>query len=242
MNGFNGHGDLAGTFHPDLGKFLVRHERPGALVAFQDMGSTPYHAPDINFLDFFGLVDKTVAHARHDYGPPRLRRRRRRATSKPKFDAADARLLLRARPEWAILTIYTPRGRGGRSSPRSSTRTRRARSSATRTATTTFQFGSGTTRASASGYVPVRTWPRSAVVLPRALAAERPLGPDAARGRPRRAARRHRRREGDASRAGLELLGSELTHDRRSSATRRSSRPGGSCRGRCRRTSTSSCT
>src|SRR5262249_21572458 len=68
VNGFNGHGDLAGTFHPDLGKFLVRHERPGGLVAFQDMGSTPYHAPDLDFLDFVGLVDRTVARARHDMG------------------------------------------------------------------------------------------------------------------------------------------------------------------------------
>src|SRR4030095_6938661 len=30
QNGFDGHGDLTGTFHPDLGKFIVRHERPGA--------------------------------------------------------------------------------------------------------------------------------------------------------------------------------------------------------------------
>ncbi|MCA9517443.1 MAG: DUF2029 domain-containing protein, partial [Myxococcales bacterium] len=41
MGGFNGRGDLSGNFHPDMGKFLVRHERPGGLCAFQDMGSTP---------------------------------------------------------------------------------------------------------------------------------------------------------------------------------------------------------
>ena len=48
LGGFNGHADLAGTYHPDLGKFITRHERPGGLVAFQDMGSTPYdHGRDL---------------------------------------------------------------------------------------------------------------------------------------------------------------------------------------------------
>ncbi|MBW2390746.1 MAG: hypothetical protein JRG89_20275 [Deltaproteobacteria bacterium] len=68
MNGFNGRGGLSGAYHPDMGKFIVRHERPGALVAFQDMGSTPYHAQDIGFLDFIGLTDRHIAMARHRYG------------------------------------------------------------------------------------------------------------------------------------------------------------------------------
>ena len=110
MNGFNGHGDLTGTYHPDLGKFLVRHERPGALVAFQDVGSTPYHAPDINFLDFIGLVDFTVARARNSYGlhafigsdPD---------GNKPKFNAEMREYYFKRNPEWAILTIYTPDSR-----------------------------------------------------------------------------------------------------------------------------------
>jgi hypothetical protein len=109
LHGFDGHGDLAGTFHPDLGKFLVRHERPGALVAFQDMGSTPYHAPDINFLDFFGLVDKTVAHARHDYGLHAFVGEDAE-NMQPRYDRDMREYFFRRNPEWAILTIYTPQG------------------------------------------------------------------------------------------------------------------------------------
>jgi hypothetical protein len=108
MNGFNGHGDLAGTYHPDMGKFLVRHERPGALVAFQDMGSTPYHAPDINFLDFFGLVDKTVAHARHDFGLHTFVEGTD-PLAKTRFNSAMRDYFFERDPEWAILTIYTPK-------------------------------------------------------------------------------------------------------------------------------------
>lgn len=106
--GFNGHGDLAGTYHPDLGKFLVRHERPGGLVAFQDMGSTPYYAPDLNFLDFFGLVDSTVAHARHDHGLHTFITGDAKAQAA--YDAEMRDYFFERSPEWAILTIYTPRG------------------------------------------------------------------------------------------------------------------------------------
>ena len=109
QHGFDGHGDLAGTYHPDLGKFLVRHERPGALVAFQDMGSTPYHAPDINFLDFIGLVDKTVAHARHDYGLHAFVGADV-DNNQGKYDKEMLEYFYRRDPEWAILTVYTPHG------------------------------------------------------------------------------------------------------------------------------------
>jgi arabinofuranosyltransferase len=109
QHGFDGHGDLAGTYHPDLGKFLVRHERPGALVAFQDMGSTPYHAPDIDFLDFIGLVDKTVAHARHDYGLHAFVGADV-DNNQGKYDAEMREYFYKRNPEWTILTIYTPRG------------------------------------------------------------------------------------------------------------------------------------
>jgi hypothetical protein len=73
------------------------------------MGSTPYHAPDINFLDFIGLVDKTVAHARRDYGlhaflggnPPDVQ---------AKYDARMRGYFFERNPEWVILTIYPPSG------------------------------------------------------------------------------------------------------------------------------------
>ena len=109
LNGFNGHADLAGTFHPDLGKFLVRHERPGALVAFQDMGSTPYHAPDINFLDFIGLVDGTVARARHSHGLHAFIGGDG-GSEQLKYDADMREYFYKRSPEWTILTVYTPKG------------------------------------------------------------------------------------------------------------------------------------
>ncbi len=109
FHGFDGHGDLAGTYHPDLGKFVVRHERPGALVAFQDMGSTPYHAPDIDWLDFIGLVDGTVAHARHDHGlHPFIGVDEN--NEQAKYDAEMREYYWKRNPEWAVLTIYTPKG------------------------------------------------------------------------------------------------------------------------------------
>lgn len=107
LHGFDGHGDLSGMYHPDLGKFITRHERPGGLVAFQDMGSTPYHAPDINFLDFIGLTEGPVARARHAYGlhafvPSDV-------AAKRKYDADMRDYFWKRNPEWAILTVYPPR-------------------------------------------------------------------------------------------------------------------------------------
>ncbi|MGZ3448668.1 MAG: hypothetical protein ACXVEF_03665 [Polyangiales bacterium] len=107
LHGFDGHGDLAGTFHPDLGKFIVRHERPGGLVAFQDMGSTPYHAPDVDFLDFIGLTEGRVAHARHDYGLHAFVPTEGKA--KKAYDAEMRDYFFQRSPEWTILTVYVPR-------------------------------------------------------------------------------------------------------------------------------------
>lgn len=107
MGGFNGRGDLAGTYHPDMGKFVTRHDRAGALVAFQDMGSTPYHAPDIAFLDFIGLVDRTIAHARYDYGLHAFTATEN-AKRQPEFDAEMREYFYRRNPEWTILTSYIP--------------------------------------------------------------------------------------------------------------------------------------
>jgi len=107
MGGFNGRGDLSGNYHPDVGKFITRHDRARALVAFQDMGSTPYHAPDIDFLDFIGLVDSTVAHARYNYG---LHAFMATESSKrqPEFDAEMRKYFYERNPEWTILTTYIP--------------------------------------------------------------------------------------------------------------------------------------
>ncbi len=161
MGGFNGHGDFAGTFHPDLGKFLVRHERPHALVAFQDMGSTPYHAPDLDFLDFFGLVDKTVAHARHDFGLHTFigaqgdQQERQR-----KYDAQMRDYFFGRKPEWAIFTIYAPRSEEGTIAKEfDQDPTGGALGDAFRY--NGVQFALWDDPRFRDGYVPVRTWPRS---------------------------------------------------------------------------------
>ncbi|MGD0529246.1 MAG: hypothetical protein ABSE49_29170 [Polyangiaceae bacterium] len=159
VNGFNGHGDLAGTFHPDLGKFLVRHERPGGLVAFQDMGSTPYHAPDIDFLDFVGLVDKTVAHARHDMGLHAFVNAddgKKQAV----FDAQMRDYFFGRAPEWAILTIYTPRGDEARLA-KEFDQDPTGGAFGDHYAGNSFQWGIWDDPRFRERYVPVRTWPRS---------------------------------------------------------------------------------
>ena len=158
MGGFNGHGDYAGTFHPDLGKFLTRHERPHALVAFQDMGSTPYHAPDIDFLDFFGLVDKTVAHARHDAGLHTFIGAQ--GDAQQKYDAQMRDYFFSRSPEWAIFTIYTPRGDMDKVAKEfDEDPTGGAFGDAFRH--NNVQFGLWDDPRFRNGYVPVRTWPRS---------------------------------------------------------------------------------
>ena len=105
QHGWNGRGDLSGNYHPDIGKFVTRHSRPGALVAFQDMGSTPYHAPDLDFFDFIGLTDRVVARTRHRYGlHPFLDTSAQRHQGA--FDAEMRRYFHKQQPEWVILTSY----------------------------------------------------------------------------------------------------------------------------------------
>ena len=105
MHGLNGRGDLSGNYHPDMGKFVTRHARPGALVAFQDMGSTPYHAPDLDFFDFIGLTDRVIARTRHRYGLHAfLETAAQRRQSE--FDAEMRTYFYKQSPEWVILTSY----------------------------------------------------------------------------------------------------------------------------------------
>ncbi len=160
VNGFNGHGDLAGTFHPDIGKFLVRHERPGGLVAFQDMGSTPYHAPDLDFLDFVGLVDKTVAHARHDLGLHAFVSSDE-GHKQAIFDAEMRDYFFARQPEWAILTIYTPRGDEAKLAKEFDDDPTGG-SFGDAYGANSFQWGIWGDPRFRERYVPVRTWPRSA--------------------------------------------------------------------------------
>lgn len=157
--GFNGRGELSGNFHPDMGKFLVRHDRPGALAAFQDMGSTPYHAPDINFLDFIGLVDGTVAHARHDYGLHAFIATESHR-NQSKYNADMRAYFYERNPEWVILTSYIP----GSAAQRIAERFGKApvpRTLEPWIGTNSYQFGIYNKRFK-DNYVHVRTWPRSA--------------------------------------------------------------------------------
>jgi hypothetical protein len=206
LGGFNGHGDLAGTFHPDLGKFIVRHERPGALVAFQDMGSTPYHAPDINFLDFFGLTDRTVAHARHDLGLHAFVGGS--GNVQGKYDASMRDYFFERAPEWAILTIYTPHGQEetlGKVFDRDPT----GGGFGDAFRYNGVQFGLWDDPRFRERYVPVRTWPRSAAYYlalfrrrdlwdqkPREVVLDEPPAPTGVQA---------------SFEGGLELLGSEVT-------------------------------
>lgn len=158
LHGFDGHGDLSGTYHPDLGKFIVRHDRPGALVAFQDMGSTPYHAPDIAFLDFIGLTEGTVAHARNDYGLHAFVPTEGQA--KKQYDADMRGFFWKRNPEWAILTVYPPRDQEGAIAARfDADPTPAAIGNAY--FNNSYQFGIWGDPKFHESYVHVRTWQRS---------------------------------------------------------------------------------
>jgi len=158
LHGFDGHGDLSGMYHPDLGKFITRHERPGGLVAFQDMGSTPYHAPDVNFLDFIGLTEGTVAHARHEYGLHAFVATE--GAAKKKYDADMRDYFWKRNPEWAILTVYPPRDQEAAIAARFDLDpTPAAIGNAYHN--NSYQFGIWSDPKFHQSYVHVRTWQRS---------------------------------------------------------------------------------
>jgi arabinofuranosyltransferase len=158
LHGFDGHGDLSGMYHPDLGKFITRHERPGGLVAFQDMGSTPYHAPDVNFLDFIGLTEGTVARARNAYGLHAFVATE--GGAKKKYDADMRDYFWKRNPEWAILTVYPPRDQEGAIAARfDADPTPAAIGHAYHN--NSYQFGIWADSKFHQNYVHVRTWQRS---------------------------------------------------------------------------------
>ncbi|MBI2390280.1 MAG: hypothetical protein HYV09_11885 [Deltaproteobacteria bacterium] len=158
LHGFDGHGDLSGMYHPDLGKFITRHERPGGLVAFQDMGSTPYHAPDINFLDFIGLTEGTVARARHAHGLHAFVSTE--GAAKRQYDAEMRDYFWKRNPEWAILTVYTPRELEGVIAARFDADPTPA-AIGTAFHNNSYQFGIWGDQRFQERYVHVRTWQRS---------------------------------------------------------------------------------
>ena len=157
--GWNGRGELSGTYHPDMGKFITRHERPGALVAFQDMGSTPYHAPDIRFFDFIGLTEGKVARARHSYGLNAYAATEH-YRNQPKFDAEMRDYFFELRPSWAILTVYVP-GPAHEKVARAFEANPGPDAMMGYQHQNSYQFGITRDPRWAKGYVHVRTWARS---------------------------------------------------------------------------------
>ncbi len=158
MGGFNGRGDLSGNYHPDMGKFITRHAAPGALAAFQDMGSTPYHAPDIAFFDFIGLVEGTVARARYDYGLHAFMATESRHNQRD-FNRDMREYFYERNPEWVILTSYVR----GQSMDRVAEKFAKEPTPASiggAIGSNSFQFGIYN-RKFQQNYVHVRTWPRS---------------------------------------------------------------------------------
>lgn len=160
MNGFNGRADLSGNYHPDMGKYITRHDRTGALVAFQDMGSTPYYAPDIDFLDFIGLVDATVAHTRYNYKLHAFTTTEH-SKNQPKFDAEMREYFYSRSPDWTILTTYIPGGKTAEDIARRFATDPHPRVLGEYLKRNGYQFGIVDDRFEAN-YVHVRTWPRSA--------------------------------------------------------------------------------
>jgi arylsulfatase A-like enzyme len=58
--------DAAAAVGEPVGRFLAAHLPPGSLVAVATAGSTPFHAPDVEFLDTLGLNDPVIARRRID--------------------------------------------------------------------------------------------------------------------------------------------------------------------------------
>jgi hypothetical protein len=124
------------------------------------MGSTPYHAPDLDFLDFVGLVDSTVARARHDMGLHAFMNTDD-GRQQGKFDAAMRDYFFERSPEWAILTIYTPQSQlEAVAKEFDKDPTGGAFGDAYRE--NAFQWGLWDDARFRERYVAVRTWPRSA--------------------------------------------------------------------------------
>jgi hypothetical protein len=79
-----------------VGRYIARAWRPGSLVALNTAGSTPYHAPDLRYLDMLGLNDAHIA--RRPMGPLRLPGQRL-----PGHARGDGAYVLAQRPDYLIL-------------------------------------------------------------------------------------------------------------------------------------------
>lgn len=106
-HGLDGYRELLGRTEAEIGRYLARHSKPGALVAAQDMGSAPFHAPGLRFFDFIGLVEPTVARTRHELGLHAFVSEGRAAQER-EFNRRMQALLHERAPEWVLLSVYPP--------------------------------------------------------------------------------------------------------------------------------------
>jgi hypothetical protein len=79
-----------------VGRHIAEHFPPGALVALNTAGATPYHAPDLRYLDMLGLNDAHIA--RREVGETRARRQRL-----PGHAKGDGAYVLGREPDYVIL-------------------------------------------------------------------------------------------------------------------------------------------
>lgn len=79
-----------------VGRHAAEHFRPGALVALNTAGSTPFHAPGLRYVDMLGLNDAHIA--RRQVGEPRVAGQRM-----PGHRKGDGAYVLAQRPDYLIL-------------------------------------------------------------------------------------------------------------------------------------------
>lgn len=109
-DGFDGHDSMPGRVEASIGRYLARHATPGSLVAAQDMGAAPFHAPDVRFLDLIGLMDSTIARTRHQLGLHAFVSEGRSA-QEAAFSERMRDYFFKRAPEWTLLSAYPPKSR-----------------------------------------------------------------------------------------------------------------------------------
>ncbi|MGI6394739.1 MAG: hypothetical protein ACOX2F_08480 [bacterium] len=104
--------------HQALGHYLVENAKENDVVAFQDMGGTPYIASNLNFFDTIGVVDPWMGRelGKIKYNP--FLRREKMGTPAGKNEIAVFSTKFRnylfdeVNPEWVAFVAYSPKVEG----------------------------------------------------------------------------------------------------------------------------------